>query len=249
MAGDVSCWQCGHPVPGALEATATAETVKEQWSSEASGRSLSALAFYAGLTTLVMILALAVTLYLGNQPLVQSFSQRAPDGWSFVTGRDRSFTLLLPDEWALFDDSSPAPGRLQQLLADNPAFTEALRPLSKQADDIQILLLALNDQVPAGEQPASFIVVARSHALSTLTVQEVIDLANESEITSLEAQYVENFDKSHIFIDANIPLATGMRDCRQQFHPGETSSLLLAVCGRGQNDLVHALDSFQRLEP
>lgn len=247
MADDVSCWQCGHPVSGAPEATA--ETIKEQWSSDASNRSLSALAFYAGLTALVMILALAVTLYLGNQPLVQAFSQRPPDGWSFVTGRDRSFTLLLPDDWPLFDDSTPAPGRLQQLLTDNPTFTEALRPLSEHTDDIQILLLALNEEVPAGEQPASFIVVARSYSLSALTPQEVIDLANESEITSQAPRYVENFDKSHIFINADIPLATDSLDCRQQFHSGETDSLLLSVCGRGQNELIHALDSFQRLEP
>ncbi len=254
LENDASCWQCGQPVDEANASVADSPLVKDKWEETSSSSNISALAIYGGLTILLLLSALAVTIYLGRQPLVQAANQRAAAGWAHVTNLRRDFTFLAPVEWELydFDDSDAVDDAFAQLLASRPELTAATRPLSAAADDLLILFVAIGQGAIGEGVSPEFVVVAQSRALNDLTSDEAIiaarRIAEETGVATVSAaDYVEDFAKSHLSLDVEIPLETYELHCQQQFVTGVSVSLIVAGCGPNEVVLEEILSSFQRL--
>ncbi len=254
LEGDTECWQCGRKVTSAVGGATTAQ-VKQKWGQASSSSEIPALAVYGGLTVFLIVLALLVTIYLGRQPLVQAASQAPSDGWAFVTNRPRDFVLMLPESWAILDEHDAEGDAFDRLVTASPRLTQATYPLGNMAEDLRVLFVAAEgiDAGQAGDDPApaQFVVVAGSDLLNRLSNEEAQAVAERAaaadQIDLVEAMYVDDFDRSHLFLATRIPTESGELICRQQFVVGDSSSLIVAACGPDQQLSGAILESFQRL--
>lgn len=250
---DTACWQCGQPVMGGGANTGAARATAAPKPSQPT-TDVPALLVYSILTVVVILLALAVTIYLGRQPLVQATSQRAPDGWLLVANVNRDFTLIQPENWMMVDaDASDQPDDpLNQVLDRNPIYATVLAPLGELTDELYTLYIAASEPLTT-TRPGAFLVVVRSRTLNQLTPDDALRraaaLAEANGLTLYNAEYVDNYDKSHVYLNLLIPTEAGLLHCQQQFIPGRGDSLLLSACGSDQNEIGQILDSFQRLTP
>jgi hypothetical protein len=251
LADDTACWQCGHPVAGDQSSSADTPQLREKWSAESGEEATTRpVIIYGVITAIVICLALAVTLYLGRQPLVQAAVQLPPAGWSFISNIQRTFTTAIPETWSIYDqdEEDTAEDTFNTLLTANPLVMTVTAPLGPaMADTYAIFVGGLVDE--SGRLDADeFFVVARSNLLNDLTPDEMLALAGESEANLREGAYVENFDRTHLFLDVDIPLEEGTIRCRQQIIPGVAYAMIVSVCGRDHNQLAILLDNFQRLD-
>lgn len=255
LEGDTECWQCGQQVAGGPVGEAASLQARQKWEEASSSAELSPMVVYGGLTVFLIILALLATIYLGRQPLVQAASQAPPDGWAFISNLSREFVLMLPESWALFDEHDMEEEAFSRLVATNPTLTQATYPLGIVAEDLHILFVAADgsgeESAELIEAPEQFVVVAQSALLNRLSTEEALAEARaaaDAGVAELvEAEYVDNFAKSHLSLVVRIPTENGELPCRQQLIVGVSSNLIVAACGPDQQLSTSILESFQRL--
>lgn len=257
---DTVCWQCGRQVTGVQQSSPPAAGAPEEVVGPGAGSPeaapedgppvrASALTIYGGLTVVVVLIALLLTIFLGRRPLVQTGGVPLQEGWIVVTDRARTFTLTLPAQWQTLDVAvAPQREQVQQLLEEIPSTRRATTPLGSFVDDDEVLFLA------TGARQLTFLLVSESRRLNRLNPQDAIDLARGADAAVLEANHVQNFDKSHVAL--RVALSGDEQTgpvCRQQFITGEDVALLLALCaepGQLNEETVNTiLNSVQRLAP
>lgn len=227
---DNTCWHCGEPLPGREDAGRKKVKVRESWAREAGPGSV---AVFAGLTLLVVVAALLVSIALGRRPQLQvRLGTRPPPNWTFYTASDESFTVSLPDSWTWLDDNDPqVTGELQAMIDGDERFRLATHPLGAEVDDLIIRFLAHGQQLD--DRHRSFMIIAGSSLLNRLTYREAVSFLSQSDYDLQEVRFVDDFDKSHVRIIVNTPLTDGSGEairCRQQFVLGRSESLLASLC-------------------
>jgi hypothetical protein len=215
-----------------------------------------AVTIYGLLTAVVILATLLVMNNLGRQPLLQTSGRdRLPNGWLTVTGARRAFTLHIPPDWQRYEQAE----ELTTLLAQQAIFEQATYPLGRLAPDTEIIFAAVSPPRAPFSHPA-VLVVARSARLNRLTVAQTIELVREQGTAVSEAEFVPNYDKSHVRILLEVPPAGDLAveetlTCRQHVIAGQQESLLVAACSISSLDRLYRglftpmLDSFQRLSP
>lgn len=251
LADDTACWQCGYPVGGEQSPPLEAPQLREKWQQETGEEAkVRPVIVYSVVTVVVVCLALAVTLYLGRQPLVQAAVQLPPEGWDFISNIQRTFTTAVPESWTLFDidDTDAVADEFDTLLSDHPILTEATAPLGTAVEDTYVIYGSGPVDETGDLETEGFLVVARSNLLNDMTPDALLALATESDMDVNNGEYVENFDKSHLSLDVDIPDGEETLRCRQQIIPGVAYTMIVSVCGRDHNELARVLDLFQRLD-
>ncbi len=242
---DVFCWRCGTRLPLVQEEEEEPH-LGLTWFEDGGGiaadiQKLPGAPVVYGFVTVVLIVLLWITWrLLAAAPLAQvSFGDLIPVGFRVVTAADRRFTFNLSRQWQTFDKISDPDG-LAVFLAGAPAlFQDALRPLSLQAEDLEIIFAA-----HGGERfsplESGFLLVARSARLNRLSPGMAEVAARQARWLPLtRVEIVEDAGKSHLRIDffnqpadppADIIVSGIPVSCSQQFVPGARESLLLTVC-------------------
>lgn len=250
---DTVCWHCGMPLPGRKEKNTPKEQVKEKWQVLVSP---SSVAMYAGMTIFVILAALLVMVYLGRLPLVQvRFGTRIPAHWQQIISADNGFILSLPESWWWIDGSIDDRGiTISDQLAKEKRFDMGTHPFGAEVADLEIQFIAETSS-PSEAQLPLFLVIARSNLLNRLTYEEAKDFLLQSDYQVNEAQFVEDFDKSHLSIDVHTDLDENLAmHCRQQFIRGDTEAMLMSLCAPSSryqaniNIFEGILESFQRLD-
>lgn len=262
------CWQCGRPVAevdGSASPPPKPAVRAEGQTQQERRLSFSALAVYALLTALVIVAALLVTIYLGQQPLLQAgASAPLPEGWLWVNEDSNDFLLVLPESWQLIDPQTEAEeASLTELIESRPQWQQSVLPLSQLDEELSYVFLA-QGQVPpdAASDAEAVVLVAHSRLLNQLTPAEmaavVEDLAHESGVSLVEADLVASVpgvEPEHLSLLVELPAGADAEAfrCRQQFVPGAVYAFLLTACSRPetqyQTSISRISDSFQRLAP
>lgn len=256
---DSTCWHCGEPLPGREERGREEVKVRESWTRDAGPGSI---VIFGGLTLLVVIAALLVMNWLGQQPRLQArLGARTRPGWTFLTAANRAFTISLPDDWSWLDTADPdAAAALASLVDQESRWRLATHPLGAEISDMTIVFAA-GSALP-NESQGPILVVASSPLLNGVTYQEVVNFLSNSDYDVGQVRYVDNFDKSHVSIVIDTPLDDALSEaenaqairCRQQFVLGRQKSLLISLCaptGRFaafSNTFDEILESFQHLD-
>lgn len=246
---DATCWQCGHR----FKDEPNAPNVKEQW--QEASEADNPLPVYIGLTAIIIILALVLTVSLGRQPLVQASTQVPAEGWQIVVNEPRSFIVHIPEAWTFYDafDSTTSDVFNEQVITSQ-LFSHATRPLGEFVDDARPIFVAVTEPLTDKPNPDQFFLIVRSDTLNQWTPEQAISASSESNVEIVSSENVENFDKSHAFFWPRIPYAGGELNCRQQFvdgnreEPEHNYAMLVIACGPDANTSVEILDTFQRLD-
>lgn len=240
---DVTCWQCGHQ----LKDEPAAPNVKESW--QDAEQPNMALAVYVGLTAFIIIMAIVITISLGRQPLVQAASQVPAEGWQIAVNEPRSLIVHLPASWHYYDafDVSNTT-TFNELVVGNQLFSQATRPLGEFVDDAQPIFLATVAPLAEEPNPNQFVLVVRSVSLNQWSATQALAAAQEGGVEIVEGENVEDFDKSHAFLQVRIPFGEGEIGCRQQYIDGAGYGMLVTACGDNANISADILKTFQRLD-
>lgn len=106
--------------------------------------------------------------------------------------------------------------------------------------------------------PNPFIVIGRSNTLSRLSYEGALQYLGGSDYTVLEAEMVDEFDKSHLSVLVDIPVSSDESDalrCRQQFVRSRQDAVIAAACVQAGRYAIHealfasALAAFQWFAP
>jgi hypothetical protein len=245
---DTVCWHCGQPL-AVKRAQATTESqlgaqpepdpslsaepaaqVKERWQERPAAGDI---AFYLGLTALVIFGVLLVMGRLGRYPLVRaSIGERPLFEWDNISDAALTFALQLPRVWEHYDGQDPdQAAAFRQQLQQSELYRQGTLPLTSGVGDVQYLFLALSPR--PNELPPAFLIVAKSATLSRLDYQEALQFLPDSEVAVREAFMVEDFDRQFLSSLVEIPVeAEGFENlrCRQQYIRGQPESLLMALC-------------------
>lgn len=256
LESDSTCWHCGEPLPGREQEQSEKVQAKERWGQTASP---STLGIYLGSTIFVIVAALLVMRSIGQEPLVQvRLGTRPPPGWRIITQADKSFTIDLPGDWRSLDWAIPEQAtEIKAIRGSSDLIFSALEPWNTEVDDMDLLFLALDPAKPI-ELPNPFIVVGRSNTLSRLSYEGALQYLGGSEYTVLEAEMVDDFDKSHLSVLVDIPVGADESDalrCRQQFVRIRQDAVIVAACVQAGRYAIHevlftsALAAFQWFAP
>lgn len=216
------CWQCGLQLEPLTETRADIAETTEPDPEEFS------FTVYGALTIAVILAAVLLTLYLGDQPRLEPSQADLPEGWIMTTDNKRSFLVFLPEAWRTFQLPRDE-DRVPLIVAAAGLYRQALLPLSGFVDDEQVTFLAVSSE------HSSFLLVARSAVLSRLSPTDVAqaDLSVEGEetVTVLEAQQLV----SHGTAQAHLRVLHGSDEttdavCRQRFVRGDQAAYLFALC-------------------
>lgn len=245
---DTVCWHCGQPLTGrGKQAKAESQIVaqaqpdppppaeppaqvKDRWQEP---RAFGDLAFYIGLTALVILGVLMVIGRLGRYPLVRaSIGERPLFEWDNINDAALTFALQLPRAWERYDGQDPdQAAAFRQQFDQSELYRQGTLPLTSGVGDVQYVFLALSPR--PRELPPAFLVVGKSEILSRLNYEEALQFLAESEVTVREAFMVEDFDRAFLSTLVEIPVAAeGFENlrCRQQYIRGRSESLLMALC-------------------
>ena len=266
---DKVCWHCGRPLAGRDIEEPDKVSVNQGWQQT---QSLGAVSGYVAVAVIVILAAVLVTRSLGQQPKVSAnVGERAPEGWETIMDFDGRFTFYLPQEWRWFEqerreERSDPP--LSELLEAGQFFMAGTNPFGAETDDLEIDFLAVALPETAGfEDEAAdmqslitaeaFMLVARSGRLNNLTYEEMAQFLRNSDYRILQAEQVEEIDRSYLTIAVEAPVeAAGDFEflrCNQQFFLGREESMLVTVCAKDtaytiyQRTLNEILTSFRRL--
>lgn len=250
---DTVCWQCGR----ALAETGGLAAGREVWQEASQRLQLSSRLVYGGLTVLFVLAALLLTAFLGRQPRLQAAKTDLPDGYAWFRNSRNDFILFLPETWELLDPGTgDRQAAMDLFVASNPALRSSYDPLSLLDDDLHTIFYAAGP-LPGREGAEGLLLVARSRPLNQLAPAELLSLAAASAaergVTLQEAQELQDFGKSHVFLDVVTNTGEGPRRCQQHLYPGVRELLLLSACAPPdapyQQTLSAILGSFQRLSP
>lgn len=263
LADEVVCWHCGRPLatasqaaPGAQGVPAAKGVPATQGAPETAGQGeqqaqqrYSPAGVYGLLTALVIVGALAFTIFLGSQPRLQATEVALPEEWNIVADRDETFSVYLPEAWQTLDAGvDDEAQQLRDRLAQNEIYQAATLPLGGFVEDDEALFLA------TGTEESVFFLVVKSAVLNRLSEQEAIGLVQEADTTVVAANRVQNPGGSHAALHVELPqIGPNGLSCRQQFRPGTRFSLLVALCSERERLNPDTADtilaSFQRLRP
>jgi len=265
LADDESCWQCGWPLKGkepSVPVTVNDNDVSLAAAlgnpvdlSAAAAQTVPAFAVYASLTLLFTLLALLLMNQLGQQPLLQINNSGRPGEWTAITSANRQFVLDLPETWQGYDQGDPAlsPG-WQTLVSQTSPLQAGLAPLGDLVRDGEILFFAIPEKSAGIGSAKEWLLLLRSPSLRQLSPNQAIKQAVASAVNILEAEYVDNFEKSHTSLVTEQERSTGLPlRCRQILVSGDQTGWLLAVCTneaiytRQATTYKYILDSFQLL--
>lgn len=217
------CWHCGQPVdPVRDEVVASDSAPSEPIVNDAS------VAIYGGVTLVVILVAIILTLFLGHQPRFEAPTANLPQGWIVARDAGQTFAVFLPQSWQTYQDIGDE-SRLPEALVSSDLYRDALLPLAAFVDDEVAIFIAI------GSEPSTFLLVARSSVLNRLSPADVAgaDYSTSAEdgVSVLEARRLESLGT----LQAHLQVRHGAdtRDggvCRQRFMRSEQSALLFALC-------------------
>jgi len=268
---DKVCWHCGQPLPGRDIEAPEKVTVNKGWQQT---QSLGTISGYIAVAVFVILATLLVTHALGQQPRVSAnVGERAPEGWEAFTDFRSRFTFYLPQDWTWFEQErrekrSDPP--LPFLLENEQFFTLGTNPFGAETDDIEIDFLAVpisdtavfeteEQLIDAILTTDAFMLVGHSARLNTLTYTETVQYLLSSDYNILEAELVQDLDRSYLTDIVENPVETAeafdLLRCNQQFFLGRDDSLLVTLCAKNtaylryQRPFNEILTSFRRLYP
>lgn len=266
---DKVCWHCGRPLAGRDIEELDKIPVNQGWQQT---KSLGTIGGYIVVAVIVIVAAVLVTRSLGRQPKVSaSVGERPPEGWEAVTDFNGRFTFHLPQEWRWFEQAQReerADPPLPALLEAGQLFGPGTNPFGAETDDLAIDFLAvpISDTAVFENEAAvtqalataeAFMLVARSKRLNRLTYTEMAQFLLNSDYRILQAEQVEEIDRSYLTIAVETPLEGGddfeFLRCNQQFFLGREESMLVTVCAKDtaytiyQRTFNDILTSFRRL--
>ena len=230
------CWQCGWRLGEAPAGTLSTT------SPPTPNFSLSPTHIYTTILALLIGLVLWLTAALGSQPLVQAnTTDRPPAGWFIFTSNDHQFTLFLPKTWGRYEAGDP---ELERVIAADPFYQEVTQSLG---NDWQARLLVVPHEVVIASRPEAFLLISYHSRLLSLNLAEAQSVV-ESRPGVLETNLIDNFNKSHLFI--NWTTADGNWSCQQQLF---SVGFLVNACSPNPSphkaNLSLMQDHFQPLQP
>lgn len=223
LSDDVRCWHCDLRLE-------PLDDVRDDRDEAAQPSNDPFLTTYVAITVCVILAALSLTIFLGNQPQLEPFSADTPNGWTLVTDSERTFVIFLPETWRVVPNPDKA-GQIPLTVAGIAHFRNALLPLSDFVEDEQRVLLAI------GGQPSTFLVVGQSAILNRLSAADIAraDLAEISVegVTVLEARQIESRGTAQ----AQIQVLHGVDEedgalCRQRFVRGVRGAYIFSLCAQ-----------------
>jgi hypothetical protein len=241
---DAVCWHCGaglveFSLPPAKSASTTA-VANKPLEDEETPMSLTAVAFYAGVTAVCLMLLVLLISTIKQQPLYpwRPDISRQP-GWTAVTDAQQKFTLNLPSDWAVSEvnalDFQQIAAFPQQLLALSAAAINqtAVPRLAANANDELFLLL---------------------YPVQQLSDNFLPDLQTTSTIQAIE---VKQNEQGQQIISFTETLTLSKRDwlCKTHVMSNQEQNYAFFICQAADaaapiaDDLNTLLDSFQTLLP
>lgn len=223
MPDEPRCWHCGQPVDLAPDEVAEGDLAASE-----PDRNDSSVAVYGGMTFVVVLTAILLTIFLGRQPRFEAPTANLPDGWIVARGAEQAFAVFLPQSWQMYPSVEDV-SRLPDAVVDADLYRGALLPLAGFVDDEVAIFLAV------GSEPSTFLLVAQSSVLNRLSAADVAgaDFSESTEegVSVLEARRLESLGTSqaHLQVRHSAGTADGAV-CRQRFMGGEQSALLFALC-------------------
>jgi len=254
---DTICWHCGMSLAGHGEHTTESKTqIKEGWQRSSSP---TAIVFYTGLTTFIVLVTVILMVMLGRQPLVQiRLGTRVPNNWQVITSKDLSFTLYLPSTWQFLDrDLADQKQTLDDSLTKSERYQLGSQPFGAELNDFGIQFLA-QEVSESTDQNGAFLIVATSDLLNRLSYDEAEAFLLSSDYAINNVAFVEDYEKSHLGYEIQvdgIDQDNSTIICRQMLILGNNEAMLVSFCRplensrNYENTIVDILDSFQRLVP
>jgi hypothetical protein len=197
--------------------------------------SLSAVLIYGAVTAIVLIGLWLALQTLGRHPLVLlNPDTNVNTGWIPVTDEALRFTLDIPPTWQSFARQDPQQQTdFEALIADNEQFSTAVSLLSTPLPDMEILLIVIGEKAEQITTSPGFVVVARSEALSRLSLDEQVALAQRP-VAGIELHQVTFFRSfvgdNRASLSLKIPATRDALICQQHLVQGAGEGYLLAGC-------------------
>lgn len=217
---DNTCWHCGAALGPIPIASASPDATKPFTPPRAPYAAL-----YAGLTGVIALALLLVTVSLGRRPLLLQGVTGGAGDWVALSGSGGRYRVHVPANWTwLQAKDAPSQEALAERVAANEQMRVALAPLAERLSGSELLLLA--------ESEEAFLLLSRSPTLAGLDAD---DLAS-----ALRQETFPNSTISEISVIANEADQQGtllnveQRDpalrCRQLVLPGEARGYLATAC-------------------
>lgn len=250
---DTVCWQCGRALLEESEAVAA----REVWRKAGQQPQLSPRLFYGGLTLLLVVAALLLTVFLGRQPRLQAARTDLPAGWAWFRNSHNDFTLFLPRTWELLDPGTEdRQAAMDQFVESEVELRHSYNPPGLLDDALQTIFYAAGP-IPGRPSAEGYVLVGSSRALNQLSPAELLSVAAagaaEMNLTLEAAHEVEEGGESYVLLTVLMETDEGSRRCQQQLYPGVQELLFVVACAPPENPaqqtLADILGSFQRLSP
>lgn len=236
---DVTCWHCGAvlielTLPQASTPTAVPNSIMPE-----TEISYTAVAFYASLTAIILLLLWLLIAVIKRQPLYPWHPDISrPPGWTAVTDSRQRFTLNVPAEWSVVEPgldqiSAAAEFSEQLLLASAAAVNQTAVPLMIiTGPDISIVIF------PVGDTPSNYM-----GALQNTSGVQAIEMTQDS--------------REREWVTFTETMAQGENDWRCKTHllAGQSQPYALFICQTAtavppQTDEINTIvTSFQELLP
>jgi hypothetical protein len=217
------CWHCGRSVDPVRDEAAVGDSAPSE-----PIRNDASVAIYGGVTLVVVLVAIILTLFLGRQPRFEASTANLPQGWIVARDAEQTFAVFLPQSWQRYQSSSDE-SRLPEALVSSDLYRDALLPLAGFVDDEVAIFIAI------GSEPSTFLLVARSSVLNRLSPTDVAGAdyseSTEDGVSVFEARRLESLGTLQAHLQVRHRADTGDGGvCRQRFMRSEQAALLFSLC-------------------
>jgi len=233
---DVTCWHCGAALDElSLPAAATTPVVPPQIDNEQQV-SFTAVAFYAGMTVVCLLLLWLLVTYIRQQPLYPWHPGISrPFGWTAVTDDRQQFTVNLPAGWSV---TQPGAADFVEAVAIPQHLLRASAAGINQLASPELLISA---------EENAFILIYPIESLSD-------DLISTPTIQAIEINQ-EDQERQTISFTEIISRDSGEWRCKTHLIISQGQANALFVCQPAEATLIDKdkmniiIDSFQPLLP
>lgn len=238
---DVTCWHCGAGLIELSKAPAklapTTAVAKEEVAD--TPISLTAVAFYAAVTAVCLLLLVLLIATINQQPLYPWRPDISrPPGWTAVTDSQQTYSLNLPSDWSVSEANDP---QFQQAAAiPQQLLTTSAAAINQTA--VPGLAATANEEL--------FILI---YPVQTLPDNYATDLQTAPSIQAIEVKQNEQGQQTISFTET---LALAERDwlCKTHIVSNQVQNYTLFICQAADatpiaDDLNTLLESFQTLLP
>lgn len=247
QASDRQCWHCGQTLqPTAPAGNHSADREINEADGDNLSISLSAVAFYGGMTAVCLLLLILLLQFFDRQPLY--FVDRSvprPRGWTVVTNQDQTFTFNLPPEWSWAEAAGAEERALS--LTDPARLSSAQAALRPLAADNQPVFVATADTENA---PFFFLIPLPDLSPSIGEIKTQLD--DFPEARNVQSG-LNNLGYNQLTFITSVPMAGETWSCRVKVlqQPGYLLTLCLPPGDFVEfNDDINAIvGSFQPLSP